>query len=127
VPRSASSAITARSVRSGFSAIRASSHSRSPVNRSGRRPPIGLAAALPVSRHRCDHFTCGPDPIADTSSIGILLFNNGVGRPGGNYSSVDEIVPPVNDKGEYAYKPAAVAGKTGLTELAHGAEARHVE
>jgi hypothetical protein len=22
-----------------------------------RRPPIGLAAALPVARNRCDHFT----------------------------------------------------------------------
>ena len=44
-------------VRSGFSAIRANNHARSPVSRSGRRPPIGLAAALPVARQRCDHLT----------------------------------------------------------------------
>jgi hypothetical protein len=57
VPRSASSVITARKVRSGFSAIRANSQARSLVSCSGRRPPIGLAAALPLARHRCDHFT----------------------------------------------------------------------
>ena len=43
----------------------------------------------------------------------ILVFNNGAGRPDGLYSSVDEIVPPVNQHGEYyrtsssAYGPAA--------------------
>jgi hypothetical protein len=57
VPRSASSATTARNVRSGFSAIRASSHSRSRCSRSCRHPPICLAAALPLARQRCDHFT----------------------------------------------------------------------
>jgi hypothetical protein len=42
----------------------------------------------------------------------ILVFNNGQGRPGGNYSSIDEIVPPVNPDGSYtlvqgsAYGPA---------------------
>jgi len=44
-------------VRSGFTAIRASSHARSCLSRSGRRPPVGLAAALPLARQRCDHFT----------------------------------------------------------------------
>ena len=47
VPRSASSATTARNVWSGFSAIRASSHARSRCSRSCRHPPICLAAALP--------------------------------------------------------------------------------
>ncbi len=38
----------------------------------------------------------------------ILVFNNGTGRPGGNYSSVDEIVPPVDGSGNYtSYGPAA--------------------
>jgi Arylsulfotransferase (ASST) len=32
----------------------------------------------------------------------ILLLNNGTGRPGGNASSVDEIVPPVDAMGNYA-------------------------
>jgi hypothetical protein len=43
----------------------------------------------------------------------ILVFNNGGNRPGSHYSTVDEIIPPVNDDGEYylesgsAYGPAA--------------------
>ena len=43
----------------------------------------------------------------------ILIFNNGAGRSGGNYSSVDQITPPVNLDGSYtlqtgsAYEPAA--------------------
>jgi len=42
----------------------------------------------------------------------ILVFNNGNSRPGGNYSSVDEITPPVTTQGGYtrntgsAYGPA---------------------
>jgi hypothetical protein len=57
MPRPASSATTARSVRSGFSAIRASSHARSPATTRGRCPPIGLAAALPLAWKRCDQRT----------------------------------------------------------------------
>ena len=47
----------ARNVRSGFSAIRASSQARLPAKQCGRRPPIARAAALPVVRKRCDHRT----------------------------------------------------------------------
>jgi len=43
--------------RSAFSASRASSQSRSPAKTRGRCPPIQYAAALPVARKRCDHFT----------------------------------------------------------------------
>ena len=32
----------------------------------------------------------------------VLVFNNGGGRPAGNYSSVDEIVVPVDAEGNYA-------------------------
>ena len=35
----------------------------------------------------------------------ILVFNNGNGRPGGDYSSVDELVPPVDGFGNYAFTP----------------------
>ena len=31
----------------------------------------------------------------------ILIFNNGSGRPGGNASTVDELVPPLNVNGNY--------------------------
>lgn len=38
----------------------------------------------------------------------ILIFNNGLDRPGplGYYSSIDELIPPVNSDGSYTY-PAA--------------------
>lgn len=45
----------------------------------------------------------------------ILIFNNGQGRTDGNYSSVDEITPPINSDGSYqlnataAYGPAATS------------------
>ncbi len=35
----------------------------------------------------------------------ILVFNNGSGRPDGDYSSVDEIVLPVNVRGDYERTP----------------------
>jgi hypothetical protein len=35
----------------------------------------------------------------------ILVFNNGAIRPGGEYSSVDEIVPPVDSNGNYSLVP----------------------
>jgi hypothetical protein len=40
----------------------------------------------------------------------ILIFNNGVNRPAGRYSSVDEIVPPVDDNGFYYLAPGAAYG-----------------
>ncbi len=36
----------------------------------------------------------------------ILVFNNGNSRPGGDYSSVDEIVLPVNEQGDYSRTPS---------------------
>ena len=35
----------------------------------------------------------------------IMLFNNGNGRPGGEYSSVEVIAPPLLPDGSYAYTP----------------------
>lgn len=40
----------------------------------------------------------------------ILIFNNGRNRPGGDYSSVDEIVPPVDAGGQYAHTPGSAYG-----------------
>jgi hypothetical protein len=42
----------------------------------------------------------------------ILIFNNGVGR---GYSSVDEIVPPVDENGEYYLEPGSAYGPTAQT------------
>ncbi len=35
----------------------------------------------------------------------ILIFNNGINRPGGQFSSVDEITPPVDSDGQYYLEP----------------------
>jgi hypothetical protein len=45
----------------------------------------------------------------------ILIFNNGVGRPGGQYSSVDELVPPVDADGQYYLEPGSAYGPENLT------------
>jgi hypothetical protein len=40
----------------------------------------------------------------------VLVFNNGGGRPAGNYSSVDEIALPVDAQGNYTHKPGEPFG-----------------
>jgi hypothetical protein len=40
----------------------------------------------------------------------VLVFNNGLGRPGGNYSSVDEVVLPVDLRGRYSREPGRAYG-----------------
>ncbi len=54
--------------------------------------------------------------IADTLIFGgkIMVFNNGLGRPGGNYSSVDVITPPVDSSGNYQLFPSLPYGPAGL-------------
>ncbi len=42
----------------------------------------------------------------------ILVFNNGMGRPNGWYSTVDEIVPPLLPSGCYAHQRNAAYGPT---------------
>jgi hypothetical protein len=44
----------------------------------------------------------------------ILVFNNGWNRPTGKYSSVDEIVPPVNDTGAYYLESGSPYGPESL-------------
>jgi len=45
----------------------------------------------------------------------ILIFNNGLNRPGGQYSSIDEITPPVDPNGIYYLKPGFAYGPENLT------------
>ena len=45
----------------------------------------------------------------------ILVFNNGRFRTGGDYSSVDEIVPPVDGFGNYSLAPGQAYGPAELT------------
>jgi hypothetical protein len=40
----------------------------------------------------------------------ILLFNNGQGRPDGQYSSVEELIPPVDENGSYYLEPGSAYG-----------------
>ena len=40
----------------------------------------------------------------------ILVFNNGVNRPEGKYSSIDEIIPPVDSNGTYYLEPGSAYG-----------------
>jgi hypothetical protein len=40
----------------------------------------------------------------------ILVFNNGANRPGSKYSSVDEIIPPVDSNGNYSLEPGSTYG-----------------
>jgi hypothetical protein len=45
----------------------------------------------------------------------ILIFNNGNGRPGTDYSEIDEIAAPVDDQGNYYLEPGAAYGPENLT------------
>ncbi len=40
----------------------------------------------------------------------IMVFNNGAGRPTGNWSSIDEIEPPVDMNGNYTLTPGSAYG-----------------
>lgn len=40
----------------------------------------------------------------------ILIFNNGFGRPQGDFSSLDEIIPPLTAFGDYIQTPGAAFG-----------------
>ena len=43
----------------------------------------------------------------------ILIFNNGLERPGGDYSSVEEIIPPMASDGTYNRSVGSAFGPTG--------------
>jgi len=45
----------------------------------------------------------------------VLVFNNGLNRPGSNYSSIDEFAPPVDSDGEYYLEPGSAYGPETLT------------
>gem|GEM_PF-241924 len=45
----------------------------------------------------------------------ILYFNNGINRPAGTYSTIDEFTPPVDAAGNYTYTTGSAYGPTALT------------
>ena len=67
-PRPASSDRSCRRVTSGVSAMRESNHCLSPKRASRLAPPIGLAAALPVSRIRLDQVAAHETLTANTAA-----------------------------------------------------------
>lgn len=44
----------------------------------------------------------------------IIVFNNGVNRPGGNASSADEFIPPIDAAGNYVLNPGNAFGPSAL-------------
>ena len=50
------------------------------------------------------------DPPGRPGAGHVLVFNNGLGRPGGDSSSVDEIVLPIDARGRYAREPGTAYG-----------------
>lgn len=46
----------------------------------------------------------------------IMVFNNGLGRPGGEYSSVDIITPPTSSAGVYSIQTGSAYGPTSAIE-----------
>lgn len=44
----------------------------------------------------------------------IMVYNNGVGRPNGNYSSIDIFVPPVDSEGNYQIEPNQPYGPSNI-------------
>jgi hypothetical protein len=54
-------------------------------------------------------------PPAAPGEGNILVFNNGQGRPEGQYSSVDEFIPPIDDEGTYFLEPGSAYGPDELT------------
>ena len=46
---------------------------------------------------------------------GFIYFNNGVGRPGGNYSSADVFMPPVDENGNYLIEEGEPFEPSALT------------
>ena len=47
-------------------------------------------------------------PAGVAGEVHVTLFNNGVGRPDGNYSSADEVILPVNASGTYDLAPGGI-------------------
>ena len=66
----------------------------------------GVMADRKLHQQHCASWVPGGSPGAGH----ILIFNNGVGRPEGQYSSVDEIVPPADSLGNYARAAGSAFG-----------------
>ena len=90
----------------------ASSHSLGRVNlggdilyRWGNSPSYQTGSSANHRLFRSHHATWIPQ--GQVLAGNILIFNNGLNRPGGNYSSIDIIVPPLKPNGSYTITPGS--------------------
>src|SRR5678815_4211721 len=49
-------------------------------------------------------------PAGSPGAGNILIFNNGLDRPAGQFSTIEEITPPVDAQGNYALTPGSAYG-----------------
>lgn len=66
----------------------------------------GTAADRKLFRQHCAEWI----PASFPGGGNIMIFNNGVGRPGDDYTTIDEIAPPVDAGGSYSLAPGAAYG-----------------
>ena len=59
-------------------------------------------------------------PAGSPGEGNIIYYNNGVGRPGGNYSSAEEVVPPLEPDGNYTLGSGSAFGPDEPTWIYNG-------
>jgi hypothetical protein len=72
--------------------------------------PMAYRAGAEEDQQLFAHHDANWIPGGPKSPWHLLVFNNGRGRPDGDYSSVDEIVLPVDQRGKYTYEPGTAFG-----------------
>lgn len=77
--------------------------------------PVNYGAGTGADRRLFNQHCPEWIPAGRPGAGNILVFNNGVNRPGGSYSSIDEIAPPVDAMGNYTLTPGAAFGPSTLT------------
>jgi hypothetical protein len=77
-------------------------------------PQAYRAGAATDQKFFCQHDATWIEP-GRPGAGDILVFNNGATRPGTHYSTVDEIVPPVNQDGQYYLESHSKFGPSAQT------------
>ncbi|MBN1861526.1 MAG: aryl-sulfate sulfotransferase [Candidatus Thermoplasmatota archaeon] len=74
--------------------------------------PLTYRSGTDADRKLFNQHDAGWIPPGRPGSGNILIFNNGLDRPGEDYSSIEEIVPPMDANGYYSYTPGTAYGPT---------------
>ena len=72
--------------------------------------PAAYRRGTPIDRKLFAQHDASWIPSGCPGEGNILVFNNGQGRPDGYYSSVDELIPPVDATGLYSLSPGSAFG-----------------